>query len=47
MRGNEYKVVETKGKNDCDECAFALLCITPCLLPSGKHYEKKKPQPIR
>lgn len=33
-----YKMVPTKGENDCDECCFALNCINPCRIPKGMHY---------
>lgn len=28
--------------NDCDECCFSMLCINPCDLEQGMHYEKRK-----
>lgn len=38
----EAKVVKSKeGVNDCYECCYNMLCIAPCKLEKGKHYEKK------
>ena len=41
MKYIEVETVPVNGEtNDCHYCCFALSCINPCRLPSGKHYEK-------
>ena len=38
---NGYVITMTNNENDCDGCAFSLLCLNPCELPKGYHVEKK------
>lgn len=38
----KVKVVKSHSDNDCQGCVYALLCISPCNLSKGYHYEEKK-----
>ena len=45
MKYREVETIRINGEeNDCDYCCFALNCINPCRLPSGRHYEEVKPK---